>query len=178
MPGSRESTTPERLPTGPKVGPAAFCPGRGNRHGAAALEAALILPLLIAMMLGILEIGRCLSVQEILASAASVGGRQASMGNFTTAQVQQAVINYLRFAGLPTQDVTVTVVDLTNPATDVIDATQMDVLRVTVSVPFANVHWSPSHLFISSAARLTAQSTYVSARVDPYPTDITVPPGG
>ena len=78
-------------------------------------------------------------VEEILCNAASVGGRAASTGLNSAAQVQTAVTNYLALAGLPTQNVTVTVSDLTNPGTDPTAATALDQIQVSVSIPFSNV---------------------------------------
>ena len=84
----------------------------------ATVEFAVVLPVIIATLLGVWEVGCALTVEEILWNAASVGGRAASTGLNSATQVQAAVTNYLALAGLPTQNVTVTVSDLTSPGTD------------------------------------------------------------
>jgi len=67
-----------------------------------------------------------IEVEAILYDAAAVGGRTASIGLNTAAQVQTAVTNYLTIAGVPTANATVTVNDLTNPGTDPSSATALD----------------------------------------------------
>ena len=118
-----------------------------------------------------------IEVEEILYSAASVGGRAASTGLNSATQVQAAVLNYLALAGLPTRNVTVTVSDLTNANTDPTAATALDQLQVVVSVPFSNVSWSGTNLFLSNTTVLSASVTWISANAYVYPSTITVPTG-
>ena len=47
----------------------------------------------------------------------------------------KTVLNYLKFAGLPTLSATTTVQNLTDSTKDVSQATQMDKLKVTVTLP-------------------------------------------
>ncbi|MGO8746502.1 MAG: TadE/TadG family type IV pilus assembly protein [Thermoguttaceae bacterium] len=146
-------------------------------RGVAALELAIVLPILLTFLLGVLEVGRMLDVQVMLETAVGVGGRQASTGLSTNAQVQQDVINNLTFAGLPTQDVTVTVEDLTTPGTDATQAAELDTLQVTVTIPFSDVRWAATALVTDNNTMLSATSTFRSARVNPYPTNIEPPVG-
>jgi Flp pilus assembly protein TadG len=151
-----------------------------RRRGAAVLELALVLPFLLMLLLGFLEVGRKVYVQMIIENAVGVGGRQASTGFWTNAEVQEAVTNYLRTAKLPAQAVqnaVVTVEDLTSPGTDASLADQMDELRVTVTIPFRDLRWIPSWRFTNDSTTAIAKATFRSARVDPYPTDIQPPPG-
>jgi Flp pilus assembly protein TadG len=143
----------------------------------ATVEFAVVLPLIITLLLGVWEVGRMIEVEAILYNAASVGGRTASTGLNSAAQVQSAVTNYLALAGMPTQHVTVTVSDLTNPGTDPTAATALDQLRVSVSVPFSAVSWSPTSLFVPGTTLLTATVTWYSANAYSYPTNITAPAG-
>jgi Flp pilus assembly protein TadG len=150
---------------------------RRNRRGVATVEFAVVLPVIIATLLGVWEIGRALAVEEILCNAASVGGRAASTGLKSATQVQAAVTSYLALAGLPTQNVTVTVSDLTNPGTDPTAASTLDQLQVSVSIPFSNVTWSATSMFMPSSAVLSATVTWCSANACSYPTNITAPAG-
>src|SRR5688500_17367158 len=88
------------------------------RRGAALVELALLLPLVLTLLLGVREVGRMIEVQQAVSNAAREGGRQAATGTRTTAQVQQAVINCLANSGLPTAGVKVTVVNVSSPGTD------------------------------------------------------------
>ncbi len=147
------------------------------RHGTAAVEAAVTLPIVVILILGMLEVGRLTEVQEILNNAAREGARQAATATYTNSQVQNVVLNYLNRAGVPTGAATVTVADLTSAGTDVSNATQNDQLQVTVSMPFSNVRWTNSSFFTSGSTTLQATAIWFSAAAQDYPTSITVPPG-
>jgi Flp pilus assembly protein TadG len=150
---------------------------RRNRRGVAAVEFAVVLPIIIAVLLGIWEVGRVADVKEILFNSASVGGRMASTGVNTAAQVQTAVTNYLALAGIPTQNVTVTVNDLTSPGTDPTAASTLDQLQVIVTVPFSAVSWSSTSMFVPGTTLLSATVRWYSTNPQSYPANITVPAG-
>jgi Flp pilus assembly protein TadG len=148
-----------------------------DRRGIAAVELAVVSPFLVWLLIGVWEVGRLLDVQMIVQNAAGVGGRQACAGVSTNTQVQQAVLNYLQAAGLPSQYATVTVQDATSSGTDVSQATQMDHLQVTVSIPFNRVFWGVSGFTTNSSTQVSATALYYSARVTPYPSNVQAPAG-
>jgi Flp pilus assembly protein TadG len=150
-------------------------PRRRARAGTAAVEAAVVSPIIVLLLVGMLEVGRLIEVQEIMNNAAREGARQAAAGLLTNTQVQQAVINYLNRAGLPTASATTTVSDLTSAGTDCSLATQNDQLQVTVSLPFKTVRWCSATLVTNSNTQLTATSIWYSARNLDYPGSISVP---
>src|SRR6059058_4755881 len=88
--------------------------GQLPRRGTAAVEFAFLSPILLALLLGVWEVGRLAQVQQILTNAAREGARQAAGGKQTTAQVQQTVLNYLTNANINTTGTTVTLTNLTN----------------------------------------------------------------
>ena len=47
----------------------------------AAVEFAMILPVILTLLLGIWEVGRMIEIQQILYNAAREGGRQAAYGS-------------------------------------------------------------------------------------------------
>ena len=132
---------------------------------------------MITILLGIWEVGRMTEVEAILYNAASVGGRTASIGLSSATQVQTAVTNYLALAGLPTQHVAVTVNDLTHANTDPTAAATLDQLQVNVTIPFSDVRWSATSMFLAGSTVLGATVTWYSANAFSYPTNITVPTG-
>lgn len=156
---------------------------RVGRRGAAAVELALTLPLIVAILAGMWEVGRVVEVQQILANAAREAGRQAATGQYTNAQVQQTALSYLKFGlndtgGTQTANATVTVVNLNAPGTDVSAATTLDPIQVTVNVPFSDVRWIALSLVTTPSTVLSSQATWVSLKDVAYPTSTPQPPTG
>ena len=125
------------------------------RRGAVAVEAAIVMPLLIIMMFGIWEVGRLIQVQQVITNAAREGARVASGGYVdgtpvTVAYVQSTVRNYMTASGLPTAAATGATITLTNTSantwTDPVNAQPLDSFRVTVLIPqgtaFNSLPWS------------------------------------
>jgi Flp pilus assembly protein TadG len=157
--------------------------GRRRRRGASAVELALTLPLLIMVLTGLWEVGRLVEVQQILINSAREAARQAGTGQYTNAQVQQIALNYLQIGlndtgGTMTQYATATVADLTNPGTDVSNATSLDQISVTVTVPFSRVRWINLPLVTSGSTVLSAQVFWVSLVDQVYPSSTPQPPTG
>lgn len=126
-----------------------------GRRGSAVVEAAVVLPILLTMMLGVWEVGRMIQISQILDNAAREGARLAAGGYVngtavTTAQVQTAVQNYLTAAGLPSAAVSGSQVTLTclatTPWTDPYQALPLDPYTVTVTIPagaaFNSLRWN------------------------------------
>ncbi len=135
-----------------------------HRDGAALLELALLLPLMLALLLGIWEVGRMVEVQQVVSNAAREGARQAASGARTTAQVQQSVLNYLSNCGLPISGTTVTVTNIPSPGTDPTKAAQLQRLNVSVAMPFASVRWIALDLFVSPGSNITSSADWFSLR--------------
>src|SRR4029077_12447622 len=150
---------------------------RQGRRGTAAVEFALVLPVLATLFLGMCEFGRALNATVILQDAAAYGGRLASIGQSTNAQAKQAVLNSMKVAGWPITNATVTVTNQTQPGTDVRQAASMDKLEVDVTLPFKDVKWGVSGFIVHDGYLVTGKAIFYSARVNPYPTNITTPPG-
>jgi Flp pilus assembly protein TadG len=150
---------------------------RPDRRATACVEFALVLPVLLIFVLGLLEMGRYIEVRQILTSAAEEGARQASTGQVTNAQVINVVKGCVAATGLPTTNLTVTVADLSSPGTDVSAATTMDNIQVTVTIPFSNVRWCSSLLVTNSSTLVDATVYWVSAVPQAYPDTVTAPTG-
>jgi Flp pilus assembly protein TadG len=148
----------------------------GRRRGLALVEFALLLPVLMTLLVGAWEAGRLIEINQILSNATREGARQASAGQATSSQVQQTVLNYMKNAGLPTTNAVVTVSDLTNSG-DPSNATQLDHLQVSVSIPFKDVRWSTLTLVTSPTTQVSAQSVWLSVKDQNYPTVTTSPNG-
>jgi Flp pilus assembly protein TadG len=147
-----------------------------ERSGVAAVEFAIIMPLLALLIIGLWEVGRMVEVQQYLVNSVREGARQASTGVKTTAQVKQVVVDYLKQKGLSsvtTSNVTVTSVSNTS-ITDPTQATQLDQFRVSVSIPFNSVRWIALDR-ITALTNLTASADWYSMRDIPLEVSLTIP---
>ncbi|MGC9668324.1 TadE/TadG family type IV pilus assembly protein [Planosporangium sp. 12N6] len=66
---------------------------RRGDDGAAAVEMALVLPLLLFIMFGVIDFGRMLNAQITLTEAAREGARAAALGQSADARVRAATPN-------------------------------------------------------------------------------------
>jgi hypothetical protein len=158
------------------------------RRGAAAVELAILAPVLFGLVLGVWELGRLLHIQQIVSNAAREGGRQASTGKYTKDEVEQAVLDYLVKAGLPVNydvngvpDVDVNVENKTSggevkSVTYVAGgAEQMDELLVEVSYPYANIRWLATNFFLPADARINEGATWRTMTDIPVTISTTIP---
>jgi Flp pilus assembly protein TadG len=146
-----------------------------RRRGAVAVELALSLCfVIIPMLLGIWEIGCLLSAQQTLVEAVREGGRQASTGLMTDAQVQQVVLQYLSVAGVSTTNVVVTVTN-TGSGADASEALQLDPLVISASLPFKNVDWTFTQQYVKDTQVLSTSCTFYSMKDMPYAAPPTAP---
>src|SRR4249919_61456 len=97
-----------------------------NRYGAAAVEFAIVAPVFFLLVIGMIEVGRAMMVQQVLINASRVGARQAVTAGATTTAVQTAVNQYATSVAVPSVSVSVT----PDPAA----AKSGDTMTVTTSV--------------------------------------------
>jgi len=128
---------------------------RASRSGVVAVEAAVVLPVLLILMFGIWEVGRLVQVSQILNNAAREGARLGAGGyvngtEVTSAMVTTAVRDYLAAAGLPaaaSSGAQVTLQCNASPSwTDPSEALPLDHFDVTVTIPagaaFESTRWT------------------------------------
>lgn len=115
---------------------------RKNRRGAAVVEFAVVAPVFITLVFGMIEYGRMVMVQQLLTNAAREGCRVAVLDGATTATVQSTVTTYLTNASVSGSTVTVS----PNPPSS---AGYGAPVTVTVTIPFSQVSWLPSPMFLS-----------------------------
>jgi Flp pilus assembly protein TadG len=99
-----------------------------------------VVPIVFALILGMIEIGRAYMVTHQLSNAARRGCRVATLSGKTSAQVDQEVQ-----AALAGQCITggQTTVYVNDAAANASTATSGDEVTVVVTVPVANVAWVP-----------------------------------
>jgi Flp pilus assembly protein TadG len=115
---------------------------RRNRRGAAAVEFAMVAPLLFLVVLCSIEFGRAMLVKQVLTSASRVAAREASLRHATLSSVTAAAQSFTENAAIFNTEVSV------SPSPTA--ASTGDSITVTVSVSFDNVSWLPSSWFLGS----------------------------
>ncbi len=125
-----------------------------RRQGAVAVEFALVLPFLLATVMGLIELTRAYDVQNLLETGAREGARFAAMdrsgmlqeGESSNEKLIQDVTNLMASSGIPAGDVQVVIRDATNPELPFdLDDPENDLalFEVEVSVPFSSVSLTP-----------------------------------
>jgi Flp pilus assembly protein TadG len=92
-----------------------------RRFGRTAVEAALVIPLVLMLILGAFEYSRLIMAKQIMDNAAREGARYAvvnttNSSSLTTAQIQTYVTNYMAGQTLGSQNVSVFQADSTTGA--------------------------------------------------------------
>ncbi len=116
---------------------------RRPRAGAAMVEMALVLPLFILIIVGIIEFGRAFMVQQMVTNASREGARHASLPNTTENEVVALVRD-----SLATGRINRDVVQVTVTPTNLQNATTGTQVSVEVGVPYSGVAWMPTPWFL------------------------------
>jgi hypothetical protein len=120
---------------------------RRGRRGAVSVEFALIAPVMVLIMVGMVEASRLIDTQMIMASAAREGARLASMdraglapGTSTNDKITADIKNFLEASGLSPDDVEVSITSPDDPdeTLDLDDPdNSQELFRLSVEVPFS-----------------------------------------
>ena len=136
---------------------------KSRRNGAALVEMALVLPIFVTVVLGIVEFGRGMMVAQMLTNAAREGARKAIIDGSSNSQVETLIEDFLQDAvNVDPNDVTITIMITPDPANDttgneVANAQSRDLITITVAVPFDKIsyitgNWLNGKLLHSTAA--------------------------
>lgn len=111
---------------------------RIKRHGAAAVEFAVVAPLLFFLLLGLIEFGRLMMVQQIMTNASREGARKSVLANAQwegAGGVSETVQNYMNSAGIDTGDYSCPM------PSNFTSANAGDSIEIQVSVLYGKVSW-------------------------------------
>jgi Flp pilus assembly protein TadG len=122
----------------------------GTRSGASAVEFAVVAPVFFLVVLGIIEFGRMVMVQQVITNAAREGARIAVLDGSTTVKVTQRVNDYLSAARLSGATINVSPSPPSSAKYD-------EQVSVEVRIPFSAVS-ALARPFMSKATVLTANS--------------------
>lgn len=97
-----------------------------SRHGAVAVEFAVVAPVFVALLFGLIELGRAFETQNMLEVAAREGARFASMdrdglldpGQSANAKLIEDVKTMLASNGIPKDEISVEIKSFENPNDD------------------------------------------------------------
>jgi Flp pilus assembly protein TadG len=126
---------------------------RRKRQGAAAVEFAIVAPLFFLLVLGMIEIGRMVMVQQIITNASREGARIAILDGTTGQEVKDKVKSYTAPANIILHDTDITV----NP-TEPTAAKYGEPVTVTVSIEASRIQWIPRPRFAESNKKLEAST--------------------
>ena len=114
---------------------------RKKRRGAAAVEFAVVAPLFLLLVFGMIEYGRMVMVQQVITNASREGARVGVLEGTSNQEVLDRVTGFLNSGSITGANITVTP---TNPET----AAFGDPVTVTVDIPFSQVSWLPSPMYL------------------------------
>jgi Flp pilus assembly protein TadG len=117
-----------------------------RERGAELIEFALVLPLLLLLVLGIVDFGFLFQRLEVVTNAAREGARIAVLPGYGTDDVKDRVNDYLEEGGVP-------IVRGTNPVINV-NSVNITAGTVTVASERVQVQYTHSYLFLSGLANL------------------------
>jgi len=123
---------------------------RGRRRAAAIVEFAMVVPLLALMLNGITEVGRAIMVRQFLNDAVRKACRTGVLPNRANSDITKDINDILKDNSIDTSIATITIL-VNGNAVDASTAKKNDQISVKVSVPFANVSWTPAFFLGSSA---------------------------
>jgi Flp pilus assembly protein TadG len=129
---------------------------KNNERGAALIETAITIPIVLLIAVGIFEFGRAYQTWQVLTNAAREGARVAILTEKTDGDVQATVRNYMASGGLPQAAAAGVAIDR-NVAMGVNTAS-----RITISYPFSFMVLNPVVRMVTpnstTGAPLTMQS--------------------
>ena len=117
-----------------------------SEDGAELIEFALVLPMLLLVVLGIAEFGFMFQRYEVITNAAREGARIAVLPGYSTADVQNRVIAYVREGRVP--------VALMNPSVLVADVDIPVPGRLPISARRVTVTYTHNYMFLPGIGAL------------------------
>jgi Flp pilus assembly protein TadG len=128
-----------------------------RRRGALTVELAVVAPIVFFIVLGIIDVGRCLMVTHLLNNAAQAGCRAGIVEGQSSSDIKKAVVSALTNTGVSGETATVEVND---GSTDASSAGPGDEITVIARVPVSSICWVP----VTRFPGLTLQGQFTMRR--------------
>jgi Flp pilus assembly protein TadG len=129
-----------------------------NQRGAALIETAITIPMVLLVSVAIFEFGRAYQTWQVLTNAAREGARISILADATDSQVTAAVRNYMssgRLPGAATAGVTLERAVAFGPGTTA--------SRITISYPFNFMVLNPVARLVQASSNLGQSTLTMSA---------------
>ena len=129
-----------------------------NRRGAALTEFAIVAPFLMLMLMGMIEFGRAMMIQQAITNAAREAAREATLPSATEDSVEAVASQFVSHIATGEMDVDISF-DTNDPNPDISDAEPGDLITVEVSLPLSAVSkfgatWFGSDFTLLSSASM------------------------
>jgi Flp pilus assembly protein TadG len=129
-----------------------------NQRGAALLETAITLPLILLVSVAIFEFGRAYQTWQVLTNAAREGARVAVIMGTTEDQIRSAVKTYADVGGLAVTDAQIAI----NQAKPLAEWTGSE---ITISYPFDFMVLNPVAQMVAGGSKLGQPLTMTAVAV-------------
>jgi len=120
-------------------------------------EMAIVLPILLMLLLGIIEMGRVMMINQMATNACREACRQAIIPGATDTQITSVVNGYLDAAGISATGRQVKVMDASGTDVSLDDIGSHETVTVEVQAPYSENTWGFSA--IMGGRMLVARST-------------------
>lgn len=109
----------------------------------------MVAPLFFLLVFGMIEFGRMVMVQQVITNGSREGARFAVLDEATEAEAISRVNTYLTGAHVSGASVSIVAIDGDSGSQIPLSSSGYgDAVRVTVSVPFGQVSWLPTPMFL------------------------------
>jgi Flp pilus assembly protein TadG len=130
-----------------------------NQKGAALLETAITIPIILGICVGIFEFGRAYQTWQVLTNAAREGARVAILTDTTDAMVTKTVTDYMKAGELPKDKVGAATVTVERA----IPFGANTASKITVTYPFSFTVLNPVMQLLRSGATAGKGTTMMTS---------------
>ena len=130
---------------------------QANRRGVAMLEMAIVLPILLLLLLGILEMGRVVMIYQVTTNATREAARRAVVPGATDSAVLSMCNTYLDRGGISSTGRSVQILNSAGTPSAMTAIPSHSSVTVRVTIPFSENTWGFSQIF--GGRSLTSSAT-------------------
>lgn len=123
-----------------------------SRRGTAMVELAIVLPFLLLLLLGIIEMGRVMMLHQVTTNACREAVRRAIIPGMTTDQVRSVAASYLDAGSISPTGREILILNESGVAAQVESIQSHEAVTVEIHVPYANNTWGFSRITGNSIA--------------------------